>query len=96
MKKFSNYIQNNDKAVALSYHEKNSAPHIAAKGTGLSANNIIELAEANDIPIQKDESLVSLLMGLEVDEKIPENLYQVVAEIFAFIYKLDQQYSEKE
>lgn len=80
-----------NKAIALSYNKNNDAPHVTAKGRGITASKIIELAKEHQIPIQKDESLVSLLMSIEVNEQIPESLYQVVAEIFAFIYKLDQE-----
>lgn len=79
-----------ESAVALSYDsETEEAPKIAGKGKGDLAKRMIQLAHENNIPIQKDESLVELLSKLQVNETIPEELYQVVAEIFAFIYKLD-------
>jgi flagellar biosynthesis protein len=81
---------NPNKAIALKYQNNSQAPQVAAKGTGYTANKIMELAKEHNIPIQKDESLVSLLMNLEINEQIPESLYQVVAEIFAYLYKLDQ------
>lgn len=80
----------NNKAVALSYQSNSQAPQVSAKGTGITANKILELANEHNIPIQQDESLVNLLMTIEINNQIPESLYQVVAEIFAYLYKLDQ------
>ncbi|MFK2824980.1 EscU/YscU/HrcU family type III secretion system export apparatus switch protein [Bacillus sp. B190/17] len=79
-------------AAALSYRpDKSQAPALIAKGKGKIAENILEKAKEHNIPIQEDPSLVELLGKLEINESIPEELYQVVAEVFAFIYRLDQQ-----
>lgn len=79
-------------AIALSYRsEKHAAPIVTAKGKGYIADNIIEKAKENSIPIQEDPSLVQLLGTLDINETIPEELYEAVAEVFAFIYKVDQQ-----
>lgn len=84
------------KAVALSYqNEKDDAPRISAKGTGETAEKIISVAKSNDIPIQEDVNLVGLLSQLELNQKIPEELYEVVAEVFAFIYQLDKEQENK-
>lgn len=78
-------------AVALGYDgEKFEAPKLLAKGKGLVAQEILERAESNQIPIQKDASLVELLSKLNINETIPDELYQAVAEVFAFIYKTNQ------
>jgi flagellar biosynthesis protein len=87
---------NQNKAVALSYQINSQAPNVAAKGRGYTASKILELAEEHNIPIQKDESLVNLLMNIDINEQIPESLYQVVAEVFAFLYQLDQYKGERE
>ncbi|MCA1040758.1 EscU/YscU/HrcU family type III secretion system export apparatus switch protein [Bacillus infantis] len=81
-------------AVALSYKEGHEAPKITAKGKGLTAENILEKAKEHNIPIQEDPSLVELLGKLNIDENIPEELYQAVAEIFAFVYKADRRAGE--
>lgn len=79
-------------AVALGYNPaSHDAPKVMAKGKGLIADEIIEKAKIHDIPIQEDPSLVEVLSQLELNERIPEELYQAVAEVFSFIYKLDQQ-----
>ena len=78
-------------AVALTYNKYgHDVPRVIAKGKGLVAENILGQAKEHQIPIQEDPSLVELLGKLEINEQIPEELYQAVAEIFAFIYRTDQ------
>ncbi|EZP78023.1 type III secretion exporter [Parageobacillus genomosp. 1] len=78
--------------VALSYDANvHEAPVVVAKGKGYVAEAIIAAAKQHGIPIQEDPSLVQLLSELEVNEMIPEDLYALVAELFAFIYRLDRQ-----
>ena len=80
------------KAAALRYNQdKELAPRIVAQGEGLIAENIMNKAKQNDVPMLEDGSLVELLAELNINETIPEELYQAVAEVFAFIYKADQQ-----
>ncbi|OXS78534.1 EscU/YscU/HrcU family type III secretion system export apparatus switch protein [Domibacillus enclensis] len=78
-------------AAALSYNPDGAAaPIIKAKGKGIMADQIIEAAKQSNIPIQEDPGLVELLGQLEINEAIPEDLYQAVAEVFAFVYRLDK------
>ncbi|MBL5808022.1 EscU/YscU/HrcU family type III secretion system export apparatus switch protein [Bacillus sporothermodurans] len=78
-------------AIALKYQsEIQDAPKVIAKGKGLTAENIIEVAKEKNITIQEDHNLVELLSQLEINETIPEELYEAVAEVFAFIYRLDR------
>lgn len=79
------------KAAALSYDKvKDSVPKMKAIGVGLTAENIIQKANEHHIPIIEDPSLVEMLSQLNLNESIPEELYQAVAEVFAFIYRLDK------
>lgn len=79
------------KAVALRYQaDKNAAPLLTAKGEGAIAEEMLQLAKQLDVPIQEDESLVELLSHLTIHESIPPELYEVIAELFAFIYRLDR------
>lgn len=83
------------RAVALRYQpHHDQAPRVTAKGTGKRAEQIIQLAEEHGIPIEQDPSLVAILSQLEVNQQIPEELYQVVAEILAFVYRTDRQEGE--
>jgi len=80
-------------AIALSYNpQQNAGPTVKAKGKGLIAENILQRAEEHNIPIYEDPNLVQLLGQLDLNESIPEELYQAVAEVFAFIYRLDKQH----
>ena len=76
------------KAVALRYQpSRDQAPVVSAKGQGLLAQKIIALAQEHGVPIKEDPDLVEILARLEVDQEIPPELYLVVAEILAFVYK---------
>ncbi|WP_042471881.1 EscU/YscU/HrcU family type III secretion system export apparatus switch protein [Bacillus ndiopicus] len=82
-------------AIALSYNPAdNTGPKVVAKGKGKIAENILEQASLHDVPIHEDPNLVELLGQLDLNETIPEQLYQAVAEVFAFIYHLDRQHNE--
>ena len=78
-----------EKAAALVYDQA-GAPRIVAKGAGEVARTIIEAAKAEGIPIQKNELLVEALMQVELTKEIPPQLYRAVAEILAFVYRLDK------
>lgn len=77
-------------ANALKYDQgEDSAPKVVAKGKGFTAEKIKELAEKNGIPVYKDEKLSTQLYNLSIGEEIPPELYNVVAEVLAFIARLD-------
>lgn len=76
-------------AVALKYEDKKmTAPKIVAKGAGFVAEKIREIAMQNRVPIVEDKPLARSLYKLEVESYIPQELYQAVARILAYIYKL--------
>jgi len=84
------------KAVALQYQpSRHTAPVVTAKGQGFVAEKIIALAKKENIPIKDDPDLVQVLSQVDLDEQIPPALYQVVAEIFSFIYYLNTKYREE-
>jgi len=83
--------KNEKKAVALKYDKgKNPAPHLSAKGRGFLAEKIIEVAREHNIPIHQDADLVTILETVEIEQEIPMEVYAVVAEIFAYIYKANK------
>ncbi|MFC7784386.1 MULTISPECIES: EscU/YscU/HrcU family type III secretion system export apparatus switch protein [Rossellomorea] len=83
-------------AIALGYNQSSeSAPKVLAKGKGIIAENILAQAKDHQIPVQEDKSLLSLLGNLDIGESIPEELYGAVAEVFAFIYRLDRDIAGK-
>jgi len=79
------------RAVAMRYDmARDQAPRMIAKGRGKIAERIIELARENNIHVQEDPDLVGLLSQLEVDMEIPEELYRAVAEVLAFVYRVNK------
>jgi flagellar biosynthesis protein len=78
------------KAAALKYDiEKDEAPTVIASGKGEIARKIIETAEKYNIPIKENQDIIDVLIRLNIGEKIPPELYQAVAEILSFIYRLE-------
>jgi len=77
-------------AVALKYDSSlMTAPKVVAKGAGEIAKRIRDLAEEHDIPVMEEQELArSLYASVEIDQEIPPALYQAVAEVLAYIYKL--------
>ena len=79
-------------AVALRYEpKKDRAPRLVAKGRGYLAEKILELARQYNIPVRQDKNLLQVLSRLDVNQEIPAEVYKVVAEILAFIYRLSNQ-----
>jgi flagellar biosynthesis protein len=84
-------------AAALQYDpNKDAAPRMTAKGAGLIAEKIIDLAKKNGIPVKEDPNLVQVLSQLDLDQDIPPALYRAVAEILAFIYSMNNRLRERE
>jgi flagellar biosynthesis protein len=82
-------------AASIRYdRKKDRAPRLTAKGRGILADKIIELAREHDIPIKEDPALISILCRLDIDEEIPHDLYRAVAEILAFIYTQNERYRD--
>jgi len=79
------------KAAALRYKPReDAAPQVVAKGSGEIAQRIVSMAREHEIPIFKDASLVELLVQLPLNATIPPTLYQAVAEVLAFLYRLKE------
>ena len=83
-------MEKKPKAVALTYDKnKDAAPKVVAKGSGLVAEKIIETARAHHVPLVEDENLVQVLEALDLETQIPPELYRAVAEVLAFVYRLN-------
>lgn len=76
-------------AVALAYSQTDAAPRIVAKGRGLIAEQIISRAHEHGVYVHESPELVSLLMQIDLDQRIPPQLYVAVAELLAWIYRLE-------
>jgi flagellar biosynthesis protein len=77
-------------AVALQYHEGLYAPKIVAKGSGAIAEEIIRRAAEAGVYVHASADLVQLLMRVDLDEHIPPVLYLAVAEILAWVRRLER------
>lgn len=78
------------KAVALKYdRQADAAPKVVAKGRGHLAEKIKQVAQESGVPIMSDDNLVQVLEALELDLEIPPELYRAVAEVLAFVYRLN-------
>ena len=76
-------------AVALSYADKGKAPVVVAKGYGVVAESIIRTARESGLHVHASPDLVRLLMQVNLDQQIPPQLYVAVAEVMAWIYRLE-------
>ena len=76
-------------AVALTYRAGQAAPQVVAKGRGLIAAAIIDKARAHGVYVHESAELVSLLMQVDMDQHIPSQLYVVVAELLAWLYRME-------
>jgi flagellar biosynthesis protein len=76
-------------AVALTYHHGMTAPKVVAKGRGLIAEEIIRRAQESGVYVHESKELVALLMQIDLDERIPPELYVAVAELLAWLYQLE-------
>ena len=78
-------------AVALSYDtQKDNAPKVLAKGRGVVAENILKAAKNSFVPVYQNKALTQMLMALELDSEIPPELYQAVAEVLSYVYRVDK------
>ena len=80
-------------AAALAYQTEDArrrrAPRIVAKGQGLVADEIIERARAAGVPVHESRELAALLAQVDLDQHIPPALYVAVAEVLAWVYRLE-------
>lgn len=71
--------------------EPGDAPRLVGSATGKLAERIVEVARENGIPVAEDKDLARSLRLLEVGAILPEELYPVVAEIIAHVYRISRQ-----
>ena len=76
------------KAVVLKYGDGDVAPRIVAKGVNRLAELIVKIAREHGVAVRDDRALSEALMQFDVGDYVPEELYEVVARILAFVYSL--------
>ena len=80
-------------AIALEYDGK-AAPVVTARGHHETADEILQIAKQEKIPIHEDEELTLLLSQLDLGDHIPEALYVVIAEVLSFAYRLSGKHKD--
>ena len=76
-------------AVALRYEAGEGAPEVVAKGRGPIAEAIIARAREAGVYVHESPQLVQLLMNVDLDAQIPPALYVAVAELLAWIWRIE-------
>jgi flagellar biosynthesis protein len=80
-------------AVALKYLKgQEGAPRVIAKGRGFVADRILELARRHGIPVHRDTDLAQVLVRLDLGDFVPPELYKAVAQVLAYLYKMNGRY----
>lgn len=84
-------------SVALLYRRTEmAAPTLVAKGAGFVALRIREIARASGVPIVENRGLArALFRGVKVGRSVPQALFQAVAEVLAYVYRLDRRRAER-
>ena len=82
---------NRQVAVALKYRmQKDPAPRVVAKGWGAAAEEILDLAREFGVPVRKDSGMAEVLSRLDLGTAIPPELYPVIAETLAYVYRMNR------
>ncbi len=82
-------------AIALAYLDGYAAPKVVAKGKGIIAEQIIQRAKDAGVFVHESKELVSLLTQVDLDQHIPPTLYQVIAELLSWIYRIENRQAPK-
>lgn len=80
-------VEGQRKAVALQW-DREHAPRITATGSGLTAEEILRIADEHGVPLQQDPALTEALAQIPLGDEIPPALYVAVAEVLAFVFLL--------
>ena len=86
----SGALEERQSAVVLSYADKTRAPVVVAKGYGAVAESIMRQARENGLYVHASPDMVKLLMQVNLDQQIPPSLYLVVAEVMAWVYRMEE------
>ncbi len=83
--------KHNQQAIALAYDTGDYAPRVVAKGQGLVAEHIIALAKEHHVFVHESKELMQMLMQVDLDQHIPPALYLAIAEILAWLYRMEEE-----
>lgn len=83
------------KVVVIKYTAgEDDAPRVVAKGQGAIAEQILKLADEYKIPMYQDADLVEVLSRIDLSQTIPSEMYQAVAEVLAFVYRMNKKFGK--
>lgn len=82
-------IESTREAIALAYRQTDAAPRVVARGKGLIAEQIISRAKEHGVYVHESPELVALLTQVNIDEHIPPQLYMAIAELLAWLYRIE-------
>ncbi|MDD3224198.1 MAG: EscU/YscU/HrcU family type III secretion system export apparatus switch protein [Clostridium sp.] len=80
---------NRKKAAALKYDRSYEVPVVTAAGMGVIADKIVKKADENNVPVVYNKELAELLQNVDIGESIPPELYEIVAEVIAYVMDVD-------
>jgi flagellar biosynthesis protein len=84
---------NGPSAAVIKYDkETGKVPTVIAHGSGYVAQKIIEAAKQNNILLQEDSTLIENLLQIDLGDSVPPQLYEVIAEIFVLLEKIEENY----
>jgi flagellar biosynthesis protein len=84
---------NGPSAAVIKYDkEQGKVPTVVASGSGLVAQKIIETAKQNNIHLQEDSTLIANLLQIDLGDSVPPQLYEVIAEVFVLLEKINEVY----
>jgi flagellar biosynthesis protein len=99
MKNFFDFRKAREKraaAAALQWDPLSAEPpEVLAVGRGINAETIVRIAKEHGIPLYEDAGLVEALARLNVSDYIPRELYTVVAEVLAYVYRIDAEFRKR-
>ena len=78
-------------AVAIEEQAGSAAPKVTATGRGFVAEQILQIAFANDVKVRTDADLVQILTAVDVESDIPTEAFAAVAEILSYVYRANGQ-----
>ena len=79
------------KAVSLKYTEDLPAPFVSARGRGILAKRLLEIADSTGVPVRRDDILTEVLFQMDVGSFIPEELYEIIARLYTFVVEIQDE-----
>ncbi|MCL1817781.1 MAG: EscU/YscU/HrcU family type III secretion system export apparatus switch protein [Spirochaetaceae bacterium] len=84
------------KALAIKYDERLPAPFVLAKGEGRLAEIIVRIAEKAGVPVVARPVAAEKLFYLEAGSFIPEECFEVVAEMLVYVHSIERGLRKKD